>query len=399
MIVGAGSAGCVLAERLSRDPARQVLLVERGPADVSSAPLDRLPIDSPARAVSVPEGGGRPVVRGRGLGGSSAINGGYFLRGHRADYVSWPWPEAEIADAFRVATGLMRATPFADAELGDVARAFETWHAGATNTAAWPTEGVNRVWSNRVDGARWTSAHVLAAAGPRPGLTVRPDVEAVALTTRETTVTGVRTADDEVIVAREVIVCAGTLGTAILLSPLTGPLPVHEHAETIVRFTPRRRLRAPALLQSVAHTGGVEIRPYGDDFAAFAALRATGVPIGVADMAGTTGTVDGRAVDLGRPDDAANLRMAGGVESVVAMLTDDAFADLVEPGSIRVDPVTGMSQHAWGSLPAGDATDADGALDGWTRLRVVDGSILPGPLRSGPHASIVMLAVLLGDRL
>ncbi|MCF8609795.1 mycofactocin system GMC family oxidoreductase MftG [Gordonia sp. HY285] len=399
VIVGAGSAGCVLAERLSRDPSRAVTVLERGPRGPFAAPLDRLPIDSPDRATPIVERGGRPVVRGSGVGGSSAINGAYFLRGHRDDYRSWPWSGDEVDSAFDAAAASMRATPFADDELGVLARTFEAACGGPVNTGPWPSDGLNRVWSNRVDGARWTAGHVLSAAAGRPGLTIRPGVDVVALETSGDEVVGVRVATGELIEAGEVIVCAGTLGTARLVAPLVGPLPVHEHAERIVRFTPRTALRAPALLQTVLHVDGLEIRAYGDDFAAFTSLEPTGAPIGVADMAGTSGVVDGESIDLGVPDAASSERMSRGVRRVVDMLEGRTFADLVEPGSVRVDPVIGLSQHAWGSLPAGEATDADGRVQGWRGLRVVDGSILPGPLHSGPHASIVMLAVLLAARI
>lgn len=399
LIVGAGSAGCLVAERLSRDSGRRVTVLERGPGSLLAAPLDRLPIDSFDRALAVDEAGGRPVVRGSGVGGSSAINGAYFLRGHRDDYRSWPWSDDEITSVFDEASTMMRATPFADAELGVVARTFEAVFGGGAHIGVWPRDGLDRVWSNRVGGARWTAGHVLAEATARPCLTVRSGVNVVGLETSGATVVGVRTSTGESIPADEVILCAGTIGTARLVAPLTGPLPVHEHAERIVRFTPRTDVAAPAVLQTVLHVDGLEIRPYGDDFASFTSLAPSGVPVGVADMAGTTGRLDGESVDLGLPDRASAQRLESGVDLVVEALNGPGFADLVEPGTVVVDPVIGTSQHAWGSLPAGDAVDAVGRLTGWRGVRVIDGSILPGPLHSGPHASILMLATLIASRM
>ncbi|GAC56472.1 putative oxidoreductase, partial [Gordonia hirsuta DSM 44140 = NBRC 16056] len=247
-------------------------------------------------------------------------------------------------------------------------------------------------------------------------------------------VRGVRVRGQEVI-AGEVIVAAGTLGTAALLRR-SGVLAAmgldrvhpHEHPERLVRWQPVRPLTAPALLQSVVQSGGVgeperagepggagepagaggltgvdgvEIRCYSDDFARFIGGprhpdEPAGVPVGVADLAHpAVGTLDGRGLDLGEPDAASSARMARAVADVVQMLESPVYAPLVVPGSIRVDPVTGMSQHATGTLPLGRLVDDLGGVRQIRGLRVVDGSIIPGALGSGPHASIAMAAWLI----
>ncbi|MDC0548980.1 choline dehydrogenase [Alphaproteobacteria bacterium] len=99
IIVGAGSAGCAVANRLSENPQHNVLLIEAGRA---SHPVTRLPasfallIDNPLanwRYRSEPEEstGNReiPVPRGKLLGGSSAINGLVYVRGNKLDYDTW----------------------------------------------------------------------------------------------------------------------------------------------------------------------------------------------------------------------------------------------------------------------------------------------------------------------
>jgi choline dehydrogenase len=113
VIVGAGSAGCVLANRLSEDPDVQVLLLEAGPPDVNEnihVPLGYLQlagteVDWDYHSAPEHECDHRRITlpRGRVLGGSSSINAMVYIRGNRRDYDEWGvagWSAADLLPYF-----------------------------------------------------------------------------------------------------------------------------------------------------------------------------------------------------------------------------------------------------------------------------------------------------------
>ncbi|MGB1105699.1 MAG: GMC family oxidoreductase, partial [Candidatus Puniceispirillaceae bacterium] len=120
VIVGGGSAGCVLAARLSEDPSISVALLEAGGEDRN--PLIHIPAGYIKTMVNpainwmfetAPEPGcdGRRIKQPRGkvLGGSSAINAMLYVRGQAADYDGWAqrgnpgWGYADVLPFFRLA--------------------------------------------------------------------------------------------------------------------------------------------------------------------------------------------------------------------------------------------------------------------------------------------------------
>jgi choline dehydrogenase len=231
LIVGGGTAGCVLASRLSEDPARSVCLVEAGP-DYGAFSAGHWPADmADARALPMShlweqEPEDRSTSRARIIGGCSAHNACAVVWGSRSDYDEWGpgWRFSDLARHLVRAQEALRArldrsadlTPWHAALLDGAERAGIPRLADINDLDA--TAGAAPFPANVVDATRWNSAFAyLDDARARPNLTVLDRTLADRLRFGPGgRVVGAET-ERGLLEARLVVLCAGAYGSAALL--------------------------------------------------------------------------------------------------------------------------------------------------------------------------------------
>jgi choline dehydrogenase-like flavoprotein len=299
VVVGAGSAGCVLANRLSADPGTTVALVEAGGSD--RTPLASVLVGVPAGLFGTlanptynwtyqyeadPNAGGKPIIcpRGRILGGCSAVNGMIYIRGHRADYDGWAelgadgWRYEDVLPFFKRSENweggdspfhgrggeLNVADPRDPHPIGDaiVQAAEELQYRRNDDFNGAEQEGFGHWQLTQANGERMSTARAfLHPVRDRPNLTVLTRAATQRVLLEDGRATGVEVLKDgrlqTLTARREVLIAAGTINSPQLLmlsgigpaehlrqvgAPVLHDLPgvgenLQEHQDTLMCFS------------------------------------------------------------------------------------------------------------------------------------------------------------------
>ena len=263
IVVGGGSAGCIVAARLSEDPATRVLMLERGPSaedhpETLSADGYKLAFindEVMSERFSVPQvhSARQRIFAGTGsvLGGSGSVNGMVYTRGSREDYAEWPrgWNWDDIEAEFRAIEGRLRphrrpSTAWTEACI-----------ASAEQQGFTRKEDLNDGNMSNVIGYEWMSYEgdarrssyvaFIRDAGDRPNLTIVPEARVHRIVfTADRRARAVEFEHDGRLgraeARAEVILCAGALETPKLLM-LSGIGPgehLREHGVPVVLDQP-----------------------------------------------------------------------------------------------------------------------------------------------------------------
>jgi choline dehydrogenase-like flavoprotein len=437
LVAGGGSAGCVLATRLS-EAGRRVCLIEAGP-DYGPYDGGRWPRDIlDARRLAFShswetEREDRSQLRARILGGCSAHNACVVLAGAPADYDEWGegWSHAVIAPYLERAQRELRVRRFADEELSPWHRAFA--RAAGADAILHPVNDVGAV--------RWNTAFAyLDRARGLANLTIRADTLVDRVLFSGERATGVATSAGEVL-ADHVVLAAGAYGSpGILLrsdAPALRELPIgeglidhvgvgfgYEATDRAQRETAAFEETRPLYMGQVTVEARSRACAHGVcDLFLFPAIDGPsedGYELSAAAFAmkpssrGRVGLTarDPRAplaIDHGFLTDERDVAvLVEGVQALRRIAASDEVraygAREVRPGP-EVDAERHVREaargffHPVGTCAIGAVVDGDGRVRGCEGLSVADASVMPSIPRANTNLSTIALAERLAERM
>jgi predicted dehydrogenase (TIGR03970 family) len=391
---------------------------------------------------------GAQIVRGAVVGGSGAVNGGYFCRGLPSDFDGWAlpgWAWSDVQSHFNEIETDLDFRGQAHGQNGPIPVHRVDEMSSSTSEFVGHARKLGFDWIADLNGAK-DSTDAMTGVGPlplniaggtrvdagsailqpvldRPNLTLLVRTTVARLTASAGRVTGAEADGPEgalTLTADRIVLCAGAIGTAqiLMLSGIgeeavlrnagiprvvVAPVGMHcvDHPEWVMPTTWATTPGRPVLEAIVYTNFAVEIRPYTGGFVAMVGDggRPDWPHVGVALMQPQSrGRVTVTSTDARVPPRIEH-RYDSVSFDVDALRRGSVIArELCPMAQPLPEPLWSTSQHLCATAPMGGEDDERAVLDPRCRVRgidglwVIDGAALPAITSRGPHASIVMLA-------